>query len=158
MTAKPHILIVEAPYYRAISEELGAGAVETLEAAGASFERISVEGAFEIPAAIAHASGLFRAGLRHGKSPYDGFLALGCVIRGETTHYDYVCNESARALQDLAVKHGLAIGFGILTVENEAQAWARAGRDKKNKGQDVARACLGMIDLKRRFSDETNDE
>lgn len=158
MTGKPHILIVEAPYYRAISEELGAGAVETLEAAGATFERVSVEGAFEIPAAIAHAAGLFRAGLRHGKSSYDGFLALGCVIRGETTHYDYVCNESARALQDLAVTHGLAIGFGILTVENEAQAWARAGRDKKNKGRDVARACLGMIDLKRRFSDETNDE
>ena len=153
MTGKPHILIVEAPYYRAISEELGAGAIEALTRAGASYERLEVAGAFEIPAAIAHAAGLFRAG---GRSSYDGYLALGCVIRGETTHYDYVCGESARGLQHLAVTAGLAIGFGILTVENEAQAWARARRSEKNKGGEVANACLGMIALKHRFSDENN--
>jgi len=151
MTGKPHILIVEAPYYREISEEIGAGAIEALAKAGASYERLAVAGAFEIPAAIAHAAGLFRADRRSG---YDGFLALGCVIRGETTHYDYVCGESARGLQDLATTEGLAIGFGILTVENEAQAWARARRSEKNKGGEAARACLGMIALKHRFLSE----
>jgi 6,7-dimethyl-8-ribityllumazine synthase len=155
MTGKPHILIVEAPYYQAISEELGAGATDALAAAGATYERIQVAGAFEIPAAIAHAAGLFRAAGAAGAPRYDGYLALGCVIRGETTHYDYVCTESARGLQELALKSGLAIGFGILTVENEDQAWARANRNKKNKGREVALACLGMIALKNRFSGET---
>ena len=76
---------------------------------------------------------------------------LGCVIRGETTHYDYVCGESARGLQDLAVRDGLAIGYGILTVENDDQAWARASVDKKNKGRDAAEACLAMIAIQKRF-------
>jgi 6,7-dimethyl-8-ribityllumazine synthase len=80
---------------------------------------------------------------------FDGFVALGCVIRGETTHYDYVCGESARGLQCLALEHNLAIGFGILTVENEAQALARARIDRKNKGGEAANACLAMIELKR---------
>jgi len=84
---------------------------------------------------------------------FDGYLALGCVIRGETTHYDYVCGESARALQDLAVRHGLALGYGILTVENDDQAWARARVDRKNKGGDAAAACLAMIDLRRRIAE-----
>ena len=82
---------------------------------------------------------------------YDGYVALGCVIRGETTHYDYVCIESARGLQDLALRHNAAIGYGILTVENDDQAWARAKVDQKNKGGAVASACLDMIRLKRHF-------
>jgi len=147
----PHLLIVEAPYYRDIAEELRAGAVETLVAAGAGFDVIAVPGAFEIPAAIALAAGLHLPKGRSLIKSYDGFLALGCVIRGETTHYDYVCGESARGLQDLALNHGLAIGFGILTTENGEQAWARAARDKKNKGAEAARAALAMIALRRQL-------
>jgi 6,7-dimethyl-8-ribityllumazine synthase len=144
MAERPHVLIVEAPYYAHISEELARGAVAALEAAGASYERVTVPGAFEIPAAIRFA---VAAG-----APYDGYVALGCVIRGETTHYDHVCAESARGLQHLALTHGLAIGFGILTVENEAQALARARVDRKNKGGEAAQACLAMIALKKRYA------
>jgi 6,7-dimethyl-8-ribityllumazine synthase len=146
MKGAPHVMIVEAPYYRHIADELAKGAIQALDAAGASYERVAVPGAFEIPAAIRFAvAGSEQA----GKRAFDGFIALGCVIRGETTHYDYVCNESARGLQDLALRHDLAIGFGILTVENEAQALARARVEKKNKGGEAARACLAMIELKR---------
>jgi 6,7-dimethyl-8-ribityllumazine synthase len=152
MTARPHILIVEAPYYEAISEELAAGAIAALTEAGAAFERLSVPGAFEIPAAIALTAGVASGMTKGAETYYDGYLALGCVIRGETTHYDYVCGESARALQDLAYRHGLAIGFGILTVENERQAWARARRTEKNKGGEVAKACLAMIALKAKLA------
>lgn len=147
-----HVLIVEAPYYREIAAELLAGATEALEAAGATFEVIQVPGAFEIPAAISHAAGLHRAeSERMSPVPYDGFLALGCVIRGETSHYDYVCGESARGIQDLTLVDGLAIGFGILTVENGDQAWARALRTKKNKGAEAANAALAMIALRSKF-------
>jgi 6,7-dimethyl-8-ribityllumazine synthase len=82
---------------------------------------------------------------------FDGYVALGCVIRGETTHYDYVCEQSARGLQDLALEFTLAIGYGILTVENDEQAWERASVDRRNKGSDAAKACLAMIEVKRRF-------
>ncbi|MDH3228450.1 MAG: 6,7-dimethyl-8-ribityllumazine synthase [Alphaproteobacteria bacterium] len=144
----PHVMIVEARFYVDISDELCRGAVAVLEAAGATHERVTVPGAFEIPAAIA---------MVHDASPsqFDGYVALGCVIRGETTHYDYVCGESARGLQHLAVRRGLAVGYGILTVEDEAQAWARAAVDKKDKGADAARACLQMIELKRRLGQES---
>jgi 6,7-dimethyl-8-ribityllumazine synthase len=147
--AGPHIMIVEARYYAHISDELARGAIAALDAAGASYERVAVPGAFEIPAAIAFAVRGQAQGLRAAR--FDGYLALGCVIRGETTHYDYVCAESARGLQHLAIEHGLAVGFGILTVENEAQALARARVDKKNKGGEAANACLAMIELKRHF-------
>jgi 6,7-dimethyl-8-ribityllumazine synthase len=148
MTTRPHVLIVEAPYYRHIAEMLGRGAVAALEAAGATHERLSVPGAFEIPAAIRFAAD----GGAGGTGPkFDGYVALGCVIRGETSHYDYVCGESARGLQDLALNHRLAIGFGILTVENETQALARADVARKNKGGEAVTACLAMIELKRRF-------
>lgn len=151
MSDRPHILIVEAPYYRAIADELRAGAVEALDAAGASHDLIAVPGAFEIPGAIALAAGLHLPPGRRLAARYDGYLALGCVIRGETSHYDYVCGESARGLQDLALDHGLAIGFGILTVENGEQAMARASRARKNKGAEAARAALAMIALKARL-------
>jgi len=144
-----HVLIVDARYYAHISDELLKGALAALEQAGASHERIAVPGAFEIPAAIKYAVEAATRGV--GNARFDGFIALGCVIRGETTHYDYVCEQSSRGLQDLALAHNLAIGFGILTVENEAQALARARVDKKNKGGEAARACLAMIGLKRHF-------
>jgi 6,7-dimethyl-8-ribityllumazine synthase len=145
--AGPHILIVEAPYYEHIAAELAKGALAALERAGASYERVAVPGAFEIPATIE----LAIRGMATGGTRYDGFLALGCVIRGETSHYDYVCGESARGLQDLALRHAAAIGFGILTVENEAQALARADVGRKDKGGEAAAACLRMIDLKQKF-------
>jgi 6,7-dimethyl-8-ribityllumazine synthase len=137
------VLIVTSRFYAHISAELEAGARETLEAAGAEVEMVEVPGAFEVPGVIAMAEA--------GESGFDGYVALGCVIRGETTHYDYVCGESARGLQDLAVHHLVPIGYGILTVENELQALKRAKRTEKNKGKDAALACLAMIKHKRRF-------
>jgi len=144
MNQKPHILLVEAPYYSHIAAELRRGAERALAAAGATFERISVPGAFEVPGAIAIAS--------RANRNFDGFVALGCVIRGETTHYDHICAESARGLQDLAVRDGVAIGYGILTVENEAQALARASPEGRDKGGEAVRACLAIIELKRRLA------
>ena len=132
-----------------MAAELLSGATAELEAAGATSERIEVPGAFEIPAAIRMAirSMDFYAGRRR----YDGYIALGCVIRGETSHYDYICMESARKLQDLAVNYTLALGYGILTCETHDQAMERAAVDRKNKGGDAARACLSMIGVKQRF-------
>jgi 6,7-dimethyl-8-ribityllumazine synthase len=149
MADGPHIMIVEARYYAHISDELAKGAIAALDSAGASYERFAVPGAFEIPAAIRFAVEAQARGAREAR--FDGYLALGCVIRGETTHYDYVCNESAGGLQRLALEYNLAVGFGILTVENEAQALARARVDKKNKGGEAANACLAMIELRRHF-------
>jgi 6,7-dimethyl-8-ribityllumazine synthase len=138
--AQLNILIAEARFYPHISDLLVAGAVAALEEAGAAYERVEVPGAFETPGVI-----------RHALHRFDGFIALGCVIRGETSHYDYVCGESARGLQDLAIHHGAAIGYGILTVENEQQAIVRADPKQKDKGRDAAVACLRMIELRRKF-------
>jgi 6,7-dimethyl-8-ribityllumazine synthase len=150
MAKNPHVMIVEARFYPAIADEMLKGAVETLTKGGATYERFSVPGAFEIPAAIQMAirARSFSTLSKH----FDGYVALGCVIRGETTHYDYVCGESARGLQDLALRYTIAIGYGILTVENEAQAWERAKRDRKNKGAVAAQACLDMLRLKQQFN------
>lgn len=139
------ILIVQAVFYQKISEMLLEGAIAKLTKAGASYEIVSVPGAFEIPATIAMAKDF------QSIDKFDGYIALGCVIRGETTHYDYVCSESARGLNDLAIKDKLAIGYGILTVENEAQAVERADPSKKDKGGFAAYACLEMIELKKKF-------
>ena len=149
MADNPHVMIVEARFYDAIADELVAGAAAALEDAGASHERFVVPGAFEIPGAIRFAA----EAMKRPGAPrrFDGFIGLGCVIRGETTHYDYVCQESARGLQDLALVHGLAIGYGILTCENRAQAMARARRQEQDRGGAAARACLAMIALKRRL-------
>ena len=149
MAEARHIMVVEARYYAHVSDELAKGAIAALDAAGASYERFVVPGAFEIPAAVRFAVEAQARGAREAR--FDGYLALGCVIRGETTHYDYVCGESARGLQELAIAHNLAIGFGILTVENEAQALARARVDRRNKGGEAARACLAMIELRHQF-------
>jgi 6,7-dimethyl-8-ribityllumazine synthase len=143
MKRPPHLLVIEAPYYAHISARLWDGAERALAAAGATYERVTVPGSFEIPAAIAFAVA--------ANAPFDGFVALGCVIRGETTHYDHVCGESARGLQDLALR-GHAIGFGILTVENEAQALARTTIGTRDKGGEAVAACLTMVALKRRLA------
>jgi len=150
LTEKPHLMLIEARFYPELADELVRGAIATLDREGVTYERAPVPGAFEIPAAIRYAirSRDFFAARRR----FDGYVALGCVIRGETSHYDYVCRESARALQNLVVEFTLAVGYGILTVENEDQAWARAAVDKGNKGGQAAETCLAMIDLKRQFN------
>src|SRR5262245_55666164 len=135
-----HLLIVEARFYDDIADELLAGATAAIERAGATFERITVPGALEIPSAVAMAVA--------SPKKFDGYVALGCVIRGETTHYDTVANESARGLMDLAITHRLAVGNGILTVENDEQAWARARVSEMNKGGAAAEAALKMIGVK----------
>ncbi|MBS41416.1 MAG: 6,7-dimethyl-8-ribityllumazine synthase [Rhodospirillales bacterium] len=149
MGTSPHIMIVESRYYELIAEELINSVLHELKTAGATYERFEVPGAFEIPAAIKFAiDGKVK---RSSTNNFDGFVALGCVIRGQTTHYDYVCGESARGLQDLALKHSIALGYGILTVENQEQAMARAKRSQQDRGGHAARACLKMIELKKHF-------
>jgi len=142
------ILIVESRFYEDISDALLAGAERALGAAGAVFERITVPGCLEIPAAMAMA---IDAAQQHGR-PYDGALALGCVIRGETLHFEIVAMQSARALMDLAVARRLPLGNGILTVDTEAQAWARARPEDADKGGDAARAALAMVRIKRQLA------
>jgi len=141
------ILIVEARYYEALSDALLAGARAVLDAAGRSYEIVTVPGALEIPAAIALAAASGR--------DYAAYVALGCVIRGETYHFDIVANESSRGLTDLALQQHLAIGNGILTVENEAQAWARARPSEGDKGGFAARAALVMAELAGRMRSRT---
>ncbi len=143
----PSILIVEARFYPHISDALLDGATAALEKAGARFERITVPGALEIPPAILFAA---KAGEGAGRE-FDGFVALGCVIRGETFHFEIVAQQSARGLMDLGLYHGLCIGNGILTVGNEEQAMARAARDRLDKGGDAARACLALIGARARL-------
>ncbi|WP_424928410.1 6,7-dimethyl-8-ribityllumazine synthase [Amaricoccus tamworthensis] len=135
------VLIVIAPFYREIAGHLLAGARASLDAAGVSHETVEVPGALEIPTAIA---------LAERTKKYDGYVALGCVIRGETTHYDTVCNDSSRGITLLGLRE-ICIGNGILTVENEAQALARAIPDEMNKGGGAADACLHLIALSRMF-------
>jgi 6,7-dimethyl-8-ribityllumazine synthase len=136
------VLIVTAPYYRDITDAMQRGVEAVAGAAEITLDRVFVPGAFEIPAAIAHAG---RA------NQYDGFIALGCVVRGETSHYDYVCGESARGLMDLSLREGYAIGYGILTVETIEQAQVRADPAQGDKGGEALRACLAMMALKKRF-------
>jgi len=139
------LLIVVAPYYRAIADNLVAGARATAEKAGASVDLVEVPGALEIPAAISTA---FRL------TDYDGFVALGCVIRGETTHYDTVCNDSSRGLTLLGLQ-GACLGNGILTVENRAQAEVRADPAGQDKGGGAAAAALHLIALSRKWARST---
>jgi 6,7-dimethyl-8-ribityllumazine synthase len=149
----PNVLIVEARFYEDIADELVRGATAVLEEAGATYERVSVPGAFEIPAAVKYA--IRALDFDDDRRRFDGFVTLGCVIRGETTHYDYVCGESARGLMDLSTTYSLALGYGILTCETREQAFARATvaqGNKSNKGGVAARACLDMIGVKHRFN------
>ena len=139
---RAHILILEARFYGDICDELCRGAIAHLEMAGATWERYAVPGALEIPGAIAVA---------HETGLYHGYVALGCVLRGETTHYDIVANESSRGIMDLTLE-GLCIGNGILTCENDAQAWARANVSEMDKGGGAAEAALAMIRFTRMMS------
>jgi 6,7-dimethyl-8-ribityllumazine synthase len=140
---KPHFLIVEARFYDDLADALLEGAKAALASAGASFDIVTVPGALEIPATVAMAI--------KGKTAYDGYVALGCVIRGETTHYETVANESARGLMDISVAFGVPLGNGILTVENDDQAWARARVSEGDKGGFAARAALTMLALKQKL-------
>lgn len=147
MPSAPHILIIEARFYDTIADALLEGAKAKLEEAGAKYDVVTVPGALEIPAAI----GFALTGADEGGPDYDGFVALGCVIRGETYHFEIVAGESARALTDLSVHDNLAIGNGILTVENEDQAFERARRDRKDKGGGAAATVLAMIALREKM-------
>lgn len=138
-------LIIEANFYPHIANLLRAGAESFLEEAGAEYDILSVPGALEIPSALAFV-------LQKDPAPYDAFVVLGCVIRGETSHYDIVCSESARGVYDLALKHSLALGNGILTVENEKQALDRADPAQKNKGRDAAKVALHMLTIKKKYA------
>lgn len=135
------LLIVVAPFYRDIADALAAGARAAIGDAGASHDTVEVPGALELPTAI---------GLAGRSGQFDGFVALGCVIRGETTHYDTVCNDSSRGLTLLGLQ-GLCIGNGILTVENHAQAMVRADPGGQDKGGGAADAAMHLIALARRF-------
>ncbi|MEM6635637.1 MAG: 6,7-dimethyl-8-ribityllumazine synthase [Pseudomonadota bacterium] len=135
------ILIVVAPYYKDVADALVGGARAEIEAAGGSTELVEVPGALEVPTAIR---------IAYRQANFDGFVALGCVIRGETTHYETVCNDSSRAIQLLGLE-GACIGNGILTVESYDQAWARADTKQQNKGGGAAAAALHLVALTRRF-------
>lgn len=149
MNRGPRILIVEAHFYEEISDELFEGAKAVIDEAGGAIERLQVPGVFEIPTAVAIAlEGQHRPA---GGMAFDGVIALGCVIRGETSHYDIVATQSARGFMDLSIKHELAIGNGILTVDTREQAEVRASRSGKDKGGDAARACLAMVEIKVKF-------
>jgi 6,7-dimethyl-8-ribityllumazine synthase len=138
---KPKLLIVISPYYKDIADNLLSGAQAEIEAAGGTYETVHVPGALEIPTAI---------GIAERLSNFDGYVALGCVIRGETTHYETVCNDSSRALQMLGLQ-GLCIGNGILTVETQKQAEVRADTKDQNKGGGAAAAALHLIALSRKW-------
>jgi 6,7-dimethyl-8-ribityllumazine synthase len=146
------VLLIESPYYGAIAEALSAGAIAELEAAGASFERVAVPGALEIPLALAQAvkAGLIPADAANAR--FDGCVALGCVIRGETSHYETVCANANHWLMDIAVRHAIPLGNAILTVESDAQALARAQGGRNAKGADAVRACLALIGHARAFA------
>ena len=148
---RARVLIVEGRFYEAIADELAAGAIAALEAQGASYDRVSVPGALEIPQALAQA---VAAGLipRSGaNAKWDGAVALGCVIRGETAHYDIVCNNANHWLMEVAMRDAVPVGNGILTVETEVQAMERAQGGADGKGGDAARACLRLIELARAY-------
>ena len=142
-----HIAIIEARYYEGIADLLYSGVEDFLKDTSLeanyqdkiTYDRITIGGAFELPLAM-------KLLIETGK--YDGIIALGCVIRGETTHYDYVCNEASRGLAKLSVDYTMPLGFGVLTVENKQQAIERADPNKKNKGAEIAKACVDMIKLK----------
>lgn len=144
---KKKLLIIEARFYDDLADALLEGAKAALDEAGADYDVVTVPGALEIPAVISFA---LDAEEDEGQS-YDGFVALGTVIRGETYHFDIVANESARALMDLSVQESICIGNGILTTENEEQAWARARRSEGDKGGFAARAALTMIAAQERL-------
>ena len=144
---KAHLLVIEARFHDDLADALLEGATSALDEAGATYDVVTVPGSLEIPAVITFALD----GAAEGGTHYDGFVALGTIIRGDTYHFDIVANESSRALMDLSVEEAIAIGNGILTTENDEQAWTRARRAEGDKGGFAARAALTMIALKEKF-------
>lgn len=144
----PHIMIVQSRYYQAVADHLLAGTTTALDKVRFTYEIFEAAGALEIPMAIKMGS-LRKEGRGADKPKFDGFIALGCVLRGETSHYDIVCNESARGLTELAVHHDLVIGNAILTCETMEQAVVRADPAQKNKGADAVKAVAGLLDIRR---------
>lgn len=144
------VLVIEARFYDKLADELLAGALAVLDKAGCRVDVVTVPGALEIPSAIVIGLGAADESV----DPYEAVVALGTVIRGETGHYDIVAGESSRALMDLSVAFGLPLGNGILTVENEAQAWARANRSEMDKGGGAAEAALAVLRYKRSLVDD----
>lgn len=147
MMGKPRILVAEARFYEDIADQLYASVERVFEGHDYQLKRIQVPGVFELAPAFSYAVRAMEMGA--AGSRYAGFISLGCVIRGETTHYDVVCNETSRALMDLSVRHNLAHGFGLITCENREQALVRADHAQKDVGGKAARACLQMIQLKK---------
>ena len=139
----PHLLVVRAPYYRAVVEVLTEGAISVLGTAGATHGILDVFGAFELPQVI-------RLALR-GRRHFDGYIALGCVVRGETDNYDFLCGATMQGIMDVSIRYGIALGNGLLTVDTLAQAEARSAADEHNKGAEAAEAVLGQISATRRL-------
>jgi len=142
------ILVIEARYYEKITDNMVLGAEPVFAEAGYDIQRLPVTGVFEVPAACEMA---IQAGLKDPHFKYAGIMAMGCVIRGETDHYDHICRESSRALMDITTNHLFPLGFAILTCETMAQAEVRADPKQKNKGAEAAKAVLRMIELRRQF-------
>ena len=139
----PRVLIVRAPYYRDVVDGLRDGAERILREAGAIFEVLDVAGAFELPQAI-------RIALR-GQTRFDAFVALGCIVKGETDHYEFICQATMQGMMNLALQYGIAVGTGLLTVDTIDQALARSGQDGFNKGAEAASAALLQVNAARRF-------
>ncbi|MBI3420102.1 MAG: 6,7-dimethyl-8-ribityllumazine synthase [Proteobacteria bacterium] len=144
-----HIMIVESRFYPEIADQMAKGATQALDEAGATYERFEVPGALEIPAAILY--GITMKQYHPARRRFDGYVALGCVIKGQTHHFTIVAEESARGLQNLATRYAVALGNGIVTAYTKEQALERASLSGKNIGASAARACLGMIGLKARL-------
>jgi 6,7-dimethyl-8-ribityllumazine synthase len=148
---KAHLLVIEARFHDDLADALLEGATSALEEAGATYDVVTVPGSLEIPAVISFALD----GTAEGGPSYDGFVALGTIVRGDTYHFDIVANESSRALMDLSVQEAVCIGNGILTTENDEQAWTRAKRSEGDKGGFAARAALTMIALKQQLGERS---
>jgi len=144
MPDQPRILIIEARYYEEIADAMATGAIHVIEEKGGyAVDRVAVPGVFEVPAAVNFA--------QQSATDYAGIITLGCVIRGETDHYEHVSREASRALMDLTINREIAFGFGVLTCDTQKQAQERAATGGRNKGAEAAQACLRMIELKQSF-------
>ena len=150
MSEPSRVLIVEARYYSGIADALVEGSTQVLDAAGVKYDRLEVPGVFEVPAAIHNVAKSLLS--PEETSQYFGYIALGCVIRGETDHYDHICREASRAIMDLSLNGKFTLGFGIITCENIEQAWVRASIEKKNVGGSAARACLRIDQIKKQYN------
>ncbi len=152
--AKQHILVIEGRFYEDVGDELLAGAVAELSAVGAGYEHVVVPGALEIPQVLAQAVERELIGVDSPAPRFSGAVALGCVIRGETYHFEIVCNQSNQMLMEVAIANGIPVGNAILTVDTHAQAMARAGGGREGKGADAVRACLKVIETAARLDGE----